>query len=77
MKRESTPRLAIEWHAGQQGYIVVDGRETFYDEDRRLRVFETAQAAAVWAGQHLGRMSEVTKLKPAEPEGEGDQPQLL
>jgi hypothetical protein len=44
----------------------LDGRETFYDEQRQLRVFETAEAAAGWAWLNLCSKPDVTKLKPAE-----------
>ncbi len=60
--------LHIEWHEKQQGYVLIDGRETFYDEDRRLRVWDTAQGASKWAAANLGRQATVTKVKPAPPE---------
>lgn len=46
------PVIAV-W-SQKHGHILMRGSETFYDEDRRLRSWETAEEAAEWAMENLG-----------------------
>ena len=46
------PVIAV-W-SQKHGHILMRGRETFYDDDRRLRSWDTAEEAAEWAIENLG-----------------------
>lgn len=40
------------WH---EYYIVIKGRETFYDDDNRLIIFDTEEEAQEWIDAYNGK----------------------
>ena len=49
-----TDPIKIEFYKRRGTYILVQGSETFYNEDRELREWGTAEEAALWAKENLG-----------------------
>ena len=54
--------LVIEYLKRRSTFIVKQGRETFYDEDRCMIEFETIEKAEEWTERELGK-------KAQRPEG--------
>ncbi len=57
-----TDPLELRYQAKRRTWIVVRGRETFYDDDRYLIEHPTSGAATAWAEEELGE----TPLEPGD-----------
>lgn len=53
--------VIVVYDERREGYILIRGRETFYDENRYLRVWDTETEAIEWATETLG-------VTPSPPE---------
>ena len=57
-----TDPLELRYQGKRRTWIVVRGRETFYDDDRYLIEHSTSQAAIAWAEEELGE----TPIEPGD-----------
>lgn len=57
-------------HSPKWGYYLVRGRETFYDEERYMRTWDTAEEAVAWSEKELG-------VSPLEIPDEAEREEVL
>ena len=54
--------IEIEYQKNRTTFILMRGRETFYDEDRGMIEFDTIEEAKEWSRENLG----IEPLDPSE-----------
>jgi hypothetical protein len=54
-----TDPIVLVYYENRDVYILVRGRETFYDDNDILRDFEEPEDAVVWCEENLGVTPEI------------------